>query len=310
VGRLVAWASTRLPSGSDAHWIVEHAAGIPSGGLLTVLDGPVTKATVDAVHDMVGRRTAGEPLQYILGTWSFRRLEVRVDPRALIPRPETEMVVEVALDELRRLSAVSRHGAADTLLAVDLGTGSGVIALSLALEGVGTGVGVPRTPGAPPAPAPAVEVWATDSSLPALELARTNLSMLAGCRPAAAARVRLAEGSWFGALPGHLAGRVRLVVSNPPYVSAREWTDLDPEIRHHEPYAALVPGETGLEALEILVTDALAWLAPGASLVLELAPHQAATMMARALNAGYFDVHVRPDLTGRARVLVARVPND
>jgi release factor glutamine methyltransferase len=294
VGQLVAAVATELPSTSEAMWIVAEAAAIAPATIMTVLDTPVSTAVVDAVHAMVERRTTGEPLQYVLGTWSFRHLEVSVDPRALVPRPETEQVVEVALDELRRIVADSV--ATDRLVAVDLGTGSGVIALSLVHEGVDAG-GIE------------MEVWGTDVSAPALDLARLNLSRLADGDAGAASRLHLVEGSWFDALPSRLAGQVHLVVSNPPYVSATEWADLDPEVRDHEPRTALVPGETGLEAFDVLVDQGRRWLAPGGGLVVELAPHQATTVVTMAEGAGYVDVRVHADLAGRDRTLVAVWPD-
>jgi len=309
VGGLVTSVSTRLSCGLEARWIVAQAADIAPAQLPSLLDAPVSSATVEAVRVMVERRAAGEPLQYVLGSWSFRHLDVDVDARALVPRPETEQVVEVALEELRRLWGLAGRRPTDPLVAVDLGTGSGVIALSLALEGVGASAGRRAMHRGTPASAPPMQVWATDASRPALELAEANRARLDRSHPAAAARVRLAEGSWFDALPPRLAGRVHLVVSNPPYVSEAEWSALDPEIRDHEPRAALVPGATGLEALDVLVDRARRWLAPGASLVLELAPHQAATVARAAESAGYRDVGVRLDLTGRDRTLVARWPD-
>jgi release factor glutamine methyltransferase len=282
--------------------MVAQAASIAPARISTVLDEAVSADTIKAVDAMVRRRTTGEPLQYILGTWSFRHLEVTVDPRALVPRPETEQVVEVALSELQRL-ARARGETSDPLVAVDLGTGSGVIALSLALEAVDA------VRGSSSSGTPAeidIEVWATDASSSALELARINLAALAGRDAVAASRLTLAEGSWFDALPPGLAGRVHLVVSNPPYVSAAEWAALDSEVRDHEPAGALVPGETGLEAIEILVDQGRSWLAPGGVLVVELAPHQAATVLSLAEKAGYVDVAVLPDLAGRARTLRAR----
>jgi release factor glutamine methyltransferase len=309
VGGLVASVSTRLSSGAEATWIVAQAADVPAAELPSRRDRPVSRAAAEAVRVMVERRAAGEPLQYVLGSWAFRHLDVDVDARALVPRPETEQVVEVALEELRHLSGLAGRRPTDPLRAVDLGTGSGVIALSLALEAVGPGGARPAVHGGTRAPAPDVEVWATDASRPALDLARANLSRLRATHPAAAARVRLAEGSWFDALPRGLAGHVHLVVSNPPYVSEAEWSALDPEIRDYEPHEALVPGATGREALELLVDRARRWLAPQGSLVLELAPHQAATLATTAENAGYLDVGVRPDLAGRDRTLVARWPD-
>ncbi len=241
------------------------------------------------VQDMVRRRLSGEPLQYVLGTWAFRDLEIRVDDRALIPRPETEQLVSAALDELRAQEARVPRGS--TFVAVDLGTGSGAIALSVASE---------FRSSAP------LEVWATDVSPGALELMEENLAALAEHDPGAARRVHVARGSWFEALPPGLAGEVHLVVSNPPYVSAAEWEALDPEVRDHEPAGALVPGPTGLEAIEVLLDRSRCWLAPGASLVVELAPGQAVAGAQRAMELGYVETAVLDDFAGRHRILVTR----
>lgn len=291
VRQLVTSVARRLRSEPEARWIVAHAVGVSPRELVSRLDNRTPAATAAAVEEMTDRRIAGAPLQYILGEWSFRRLEVSVDQRALVPRPETEEVVDVALAELRRVeSGAGRAASGTTLIAADLGTGSGVIALSLALEG----------------PA-GLEVWATDVSDDALALARTNLSSFSDTHPTARP-VHLAGGSWFEALPDALEGAIDVVVSNPPYVSAAEWSALDPEVRDHEPRTALVPGTTGREALETLIDVARSWLAPGGSLVLEMAPHQADAMADRAADAGYTDIAVRRDLAGRDRILVARRP--
>lgn len=299
--------SARLASAVEARWIVAHAAAIPPGRLLASLGAPVSPVVAAAADAMTTRRVAGEPLQYVIGTWSFRELDVRVDARALIPRPETEVVVDVALDELRRVASAGGSGPPDDLVVADLGTGSGVIALSLAVEGVR-----PMAPGTAArrsAPrAPGVRVWATDVSPEALAVARLNLSELAVSDPSLADRVELALGSWFDALPPGLAGRLHLVVSNPPYVSAAEWRALEPEVRDYEPRTALVPGDTGVEAVTLLLDEARRWLVPGGGLVLELAPHQALSMADHAGRAGYGDVDVRRDLAGRDRILVARWP--
>jgi len=291
VGALVRWVTGRLGSESEARWIVAHAVGDPAGAVFGAVEQPVSVAVADAVAEMTRRRRAGEPLQYVLGVWSFRELEVETDGRALVPRPETEQVVEVALGELARLRRGT--GAAAPVprpVVVDLGTGSGVIALSLAVEGP---VGL--------------EVWGTDVSADALALAQTNLERVsAGGR--LSGTVQLVQGDWFAALPEKLAGGVHLLVSNPPYVSAGEWPALDPVVRHHEPRRALVSGPSGREALERLVDESRDWLAAGGSLVLELAPHQAGALAGRAEAAGYVEVGIRADLSGRERTLVARWP--
>lgn len=264
-----------LGSADDARRIVEEACG---AGWAARLQDPVSERAAGYVQHMVERRQAGEPLQYAVGRWGFRRLDLLVDHRVLIPRPETETVVDVALEQLITL------GSNPTV--VDLGTGSGAIALAIADE------------------VPDAHVWATDASADALAVARANLSGLAGM---AAPRVRIVEGSWFEALPDELRGVVQLIVSNPPYVSTAEVDDLPPEVAHWEPMSALVSGPSGLEAIAHIVAGAAAWLARPGALIVEIAPHQAATAAALATDAGFTDVSVRPDLVGRARALVGRM---
>ena len=276
--RLLGEARHRLGSLDDARRIVERASGFDGVQHHLRLDEPVTVRAAAHFEHMVERRAAGEPLQYVLGAWGFRTLDLYVDNRVLIPRPETETVVEVALAELERLGTA-------TPVAVDLGTGSGAIALSLARE------------------VPGIEVWAVDRSPDALAVARANRAGLGR----AGAAVRLAEGSWFEAVPPMLRGRVDLIVSNPPYVGEGEVADLPPEVARWEPRAALVAGPTGLEQIAAIVDEAPRWLDRPGVLVVEIAPHQREAATGMALDAGFDPVDVRPDLAGRARVLVARV---
>lgn len=278
-----------IPFDAEARFLVEEASGYDADDWLEIADVEPPTRPLARLHDMIARRVAGEPLQYVMGHWSFRTLDLAVDRRVLIPRPETEFVVEVALEEATRLGIKrsARHlslvDAAPKAIVADLGTGSGAIALALEAE------------------LPEVEVWATDNSDGALDVARANV---AGC---AATRVRLAPvGSWFDALPHALRGNLALVVSNPPYIAMHEVKTLPNEVIAFEPWAALIAGQHGTEALELLLRDAGEWLIPGGSLVLELAPHQARPMAEAAHALGYSDATVRDDLAGRPRVLVAR----
>ena len=274
-------AAEVLGDEAAARWFVEEASGTPwaqAAGELAPARGE------NALWAMVERRLAGEPVQYVLGHWAFRSLDLMVGPRVLIPRPETEVVVDVALAELDRLVAAGPAGGGPGTV-VDLGTGSGAIALCIAAE------------------RPTVEVWATDISAEALEVASANL---AGLGARAAGRVRLVAGDWWSALPERLEGRVTLAVANPPYVSEGELGTLPPEVACWEPRQALVAGPDGLEALRALLAGVGRWLAPGAAFVAEIAPHQAAQAMALAEGAGLDDVSVQVDLTGRERVLVGR----
>lgn len=288
----------------EARWITETASGTGASDWFDVqLDRPTDRAAAH-VEAMTARRARGEPLQYVLGSWSFRGLDLMVDPRVLIPRPETEWVVELALREAEHLGlrrATTRSTPAPwsqkqstsppfvgpregERVVVDLGTGSGAIALALEAE------------------LPDATVWATDASEDALAVATANVA------GTGATRVRCAHGHWFNALPDALAGTIDLVVANPPYVSDGELPELEPEVRDHEPRCALVSGPTGLEAIEELLDAAPCWLASPGVFLCEIAPHQAAAVQARARLAGFADVEVHDDLVGRPRALVARRP--
>jgi release factor glutamine methyltransferase len=275
---------------SEARWLLERVSGYEGAELLAAARDAAPPRAGPRLRELVARRVAGEPLQYVLGEWSFLGLDLLVDHRVLIPRPETEVTARVAIEEVvarggRRGSADPWGGSATTYAIADLGTGSGVLALALAAE------------------LPDAEVWATDVSEDALAVARANLAG-AGLP---ATRVRLARGDWYEALPLELRGRLRLIVANPPYVSDQEAATLPPEVADHEPRVALVSGRTGLEAIETVVGGASEWLERAGSLVCELAPHQAEAASARARAVGFAEVEVRPDLTGRDRVLVARL---
>jgi release factor glutamine methyltransferase len=273
----------QLGSAQEARWILDRAA--------------------DRWPELVERRRAGEPLQYVLGSWPFRQLELMVDRRVLIPRPETEQVVEVALAELARSCRSSASVDASVggerkttggQVCVDLGTGSGAIALTLATEGSALCD---------------IEVWATDISADALAVARYNLDALAAMRSVPS--VHLVEGGWFDALPPELAGRIDLLVSNPPYVAEADFDRLDRVVRDWEPRQALVaaPGSTGVggtAAIEAIIGAAPDWLGPDGAMVIELDPGQASAMAAMASGAGFGRVAVKQDLAGRDRMLVAR----
>ncbi len=275
-------ARQRLGDDQEARWLVQQAAGRTGAEWLVGVDERASDRCVAYLDQMLERRMAGEPLQYVLGSWSFRRLDLAIDRCVLIPRPETEQVVEHAIVELTRL----RLATGKPPRVVDLGTGSGAIALSIAVEVAGA------------------EVWATDVSPDAVAVARANV---AGTGGMAATRVRVVAGSWYSALPPELAGRVDCVVSNPPYLAEAELDDLDPAVAAWEPTAALIAGPTGLEAIEVVVEGAIRWLRRPGAVVVELAPAQAEAAVALALGAGYDRAVVKPDLAGRPRALVADV---
>ena len=276
--RLVGSGHDRATAVREARWIVEEASGSTSVAELEVF------ATVRGMahHDaMVERRLGGEPVQYVLGRWPFRTLDLMVDRRVLIPRPETEVVAGLVLDEVDRL-ATGRDPAVEPILVADLGTGSGAIGLSVAVERVGT------------------RVWCTDVSPDALAVARANCAGLGS----PAQRVTVAEGLWFDALPVDLRGRFEVIASNPPYVAPDE--HLPAEVLDWEPGGALFSDDRGMADLRVLVDGARDWLAPGGALVLEMAPDQTGLIAELAQATGYVEVSVRRDLADRDRALVAR----
>jgi release factor glutamine methyltransferase len=264
----------------DARRIVERASGLEGTQYVLGLDDLATERGVHFFDLMLERRMQGEPLQYVVGNWGFRYLDLLVDRRVLIPRPETESVVEFALAELDALRVEARGR---SMVAVDLGTGSGAIGLSIAYE------------------RERVDVWLTDASEDALCVAGANLTGLGR----AATRVTIAAaGEWFAALPADLRGQIDLIVSNPPYVA--ETDELPPVVRDWEPASALFAGVDGLDDLRVIVAEAPGWLSPVGSLVVELAPTQAEPFAALARDAGFAEVEIRQDLTGRDRAVLCR----
>jgi release factor glutamine methyltransferase len=234
-------------------------------------DRPLTPAELATFKERLRRRARREPLQYIDGTAHFRDLVLRVDPRVLIPRPETEVLVQEVLDRCR-----GRSG----LAAVDVGTGSGCIALSLATEG------------------PFARVVATDTSPAALEVARANAAEAAPDAP-----VEFREGDLLAPVAGE---RFDVVVSNPPYVGDEEAEGLDAEVRDWEPASALFAGRGGLDVIRRLVPQAAEALVPGGLLALEVGAAQAAAVAAVIDETNAFGApRVRRDLAGRDRVVAA-----
>jgi release factor glutamine methyltransferase len=263
----------------DARLIVGRVADWTPAELISHGDEPVNDKCQLSIDQRLERRKGGEPLQYVLGSWGFRHLDLYVDRRVLIPRPETEWVVEVALAALRAL----RYVHDDAPLVLDLGTGSGAIALSIAQE------------------VPDAHVWATDASADALDVARFNLI---GLGQAAIGRVDLKHGDWFDALPEALMGMVTLVVSNPPYV--RESDVLPPEVADWEPAGALFAGPDGLDQIRRIVAAAPQWLARPGALVLEHAPDQGDAVQSLMRAAGAEDISTHNDLVSRPRCTVGK----
>ena len=235
----------------------------------------VPPAAAALFRSAIGERARRRPLQHLTGVQAFWRHEFLVTPDTLIPRPDTEILVEAALGLLK--DAVRP-------LIVDVGTGSGCIALSLA------------------AARPDAEVHAVDVSRAALDVARGNATRLR-----LAGRVAFHEGDLLSPI-GSRAGRVDLVVSNPPYVSAEEWRGLEPEVRDHEPRLALVPAEGAPALYRRLLAAAGRVLRPGGSIAVEVGQGQSDEVARLAGAAGLEVGAVVADLQGIPRVVVARRP--
>jgi release factor glutamine methyltransferase len=250
----------------DADLLLAHALGVDRLALYTASERPLTPDELDRARALVARRGRREPVAHLTGARAFRRLRVEVGPEVLVPRPETELLVEWALE-------LAVPGAS----VLDWGTGSGAIALALAAEG------------------PGLAVTALERSAPALARARAN-----GERLGAAVEWLASDG--FAAVAGR---RFDLIVANPPYLTPDELAAAPPELRF-EPREALVAGPTGLEAIARLAAEAPAHLEPGGSLLVEVGRGQAAAAEAALRGAGLADVGRRDDLAGVARAVGGR----
>jgi release factor glutamine methyltransferase len=251
---------------------VDRLARVVTGGRSVRFDpSSLDPAQAERLGGLLERRLSGEPLQYIEGAVDFGQIEVVTDRRALIPRPETEQLLEQAV------MALGEAGPGTVI--VDLCTGSGALALGLKSR------------------FPAAQVHATDISEEALSLAAENSSRLGF-------DVALHHGDLFEALPADLRERIDLLVTNPPYVAEDEWSDLPVEIRDNEPRAALVAGQSGFEVIDRIALDAPWWLGVGGWLFCEIGETQGEAAVG-AFGA-WLDVDLRRDLAGRDRILVAR----
>jgi release factor glutamine methyltransferase len=253
----------------DAELLLAHALGLSRVELYTQYDRPLGEAELAACRAAIARRGAREPVAYILGRWGFRRLDLHVDPRVLVPRPETEVLVDRCLALL---------AGRDAPAVLDVGTGSGAVALAIASEH------------------PDARVTACDDSPDALAVAAENAR-------ANGLEVELVESDLLAAFDGR---RFDLVASNLPYVPER--APVDPEGERDKPRAAVIGGPTGREVVERLVDAAGGALQPGAWLALEVGEGQAGAIAERLRARGFADVEVDRDLAGIERVVSARWP--
>ena len=258
----------------DAELLLRHCLKLDRAGIYRRLDEELSVAQEQCYRELVGRRLTHEPTIYILGHKEFFGLDFEVTPAAIIPRPETELLVELAI----AFAQVRPHGAPLTI--ADIGTGCGAIAVSIAHT------------------LPDVHVVATDHSAGALALATRN-----------AERYRVSDRVDFrcGDLLGPLDAPIDLLVSNLPYIQTADWERMAPEIREHEPRDGLDGGRDGLRVISRFLEQAPSCLAPGGLLLAEIGDGQgkAAALLARKAFAGA-TIDVRADLAGRDRVLVVR----
>lgn len=271
-GTLLAEVATILAAGGvaeprrEAFRLWRELAEDDGADLVVRPELPVDERLAGVLLAAAGRRAGGEPLAHVTGRIGFRRLLLRSDRRALIPRPETEGLVELLLARV------------STGRVADIGTGSGAVALSLAQEGGFDAV------------------LGVDLSADALALAVEN-------RRVTGLRVELVRGDLCGALA---PGAFDALVSNPPYLSAGEYARLDPAVRHWEPAAALVSGDDGLTATARLLDEGGRVLRPGGWIALELDCTRAAACGRRAAELGWDAIAIHADLYGRERYLLAR----
>lgn len=254
----------------NAELLIGHALGLKRMQLYLQFERPLTEAELEKIRPLVKRRAGREPLQYVMGETEFSGLKLKVDRRALIPRPETERLIEL----------VTQRFAAPPATVLDLGTGSGAIALALAKAW------------------PEAVVTAVDKSEEALALARENAEACA-----LAGRVTFLSSDWFAGVPA--GEKFVLIVANPPYLSDEETAAAQPEVKDFEPRMALSAGTNSAADLERIIRAARPYLAPGGLLACEtgIAQHQA--LVALATAEGYTRAESLRDLTGRERYFLA-----
>lgn len=264
----------------NAEQIIGHALGLKRMQLYVQFERMLAEPELEKIRPLVKRRAQREPLQHILGTVEWGGLVLKCDKRALVPRPETEELLELVLEQAKAAGGPeSAPPAAPRVL--DLGTGTGALALALAKAW------------------PAAQVTAVDASDDALALARENAAATG-----LAERVAFLKSDWFAALPAD--ARFDVIVSNPPYLTDDEVAAAEPEVRVHDPRAALVAPDAGLADLKKIIAGAASRLAPGGLLALETGVAQHEALLAAVAAAGLREGEGRNDLRGRPRFVLAR----
>jgi len=259
----------------QAELLLAHVLKLPRMKLYLNFERALTSSETDAFRELIRRRGQREPLQHIVGSTSFCGLEITVDKRVLVPRPETELLAEAGWQFLSTL-----HSQPSTVL--DVGTGSGCIAIALAV----------KNPGA--------KVVALDVSVDALELARRNAA-----QNGAGERIEFIHGDAFGALPSGM--QFDLIITNPPYIASGEIESLDPEVRDYDPRGALDGGPDGLVFYRRFAVEAKPFLKSGGRIMLEFGDDQADAIKNIFEKQNWIVEAVKEDYTRRPRILIARV---
>lgn len=266
----------------DASALLRAVVGKDQAALMTHWDEPLPASLARRFAALLERRFKGEPMQYILGKTEFYGLSFRVTPQVLIPRPETEHLVEAVIERATRMlesTSEADSGSPPELRIADVGTGSGVIAVTLARE------------------LATAQITAIDRSLAALTVARENAAL-----HGVSDRLRLMGGDLLTPVAGE---RFEIIASNPPYVPARDRTTLAVEVREYEPSMALFAGADGLDIYRRLIPSAAMALVPAGWLVLEIGFGQAASVEALLVESGFQTIQIVADLQGIPRVVCA-----
>jgi release factor glutamine methyltransferase len=282
-------------SSLDAALLLASVLNISRAELIACGEDELSQAQYEAFCKLVERRVSGECVAYILGKKEFRGLEFFVNRSVLVPRPDTEILVEAAVRAVsseqgavsseKRTEICAGGGTGSSIRVLDLCTGSGAVAISLKHE------------------MPELEVYATDLSAEALEVAKLNAERLLGNN-----QIQFYHGDLFDALPAHcslLPAHCSLIISNPPYVPTTVIKTLSPEVQA-EPLIALDGGQTGLDIIERIIEKAPEYLVCGGSLLLEASPQQMETITSLLDKKGFRDIQLYKDLSGQDRVIGGR----
>ncbi len=286
IRNILKWATAALKKSdiefpeTDADTLLAYALSCDKARLYTNPDDILEDADILKYKELIYKRTNHVPLQYITRKVEFMSLDFVVDERVLIPRPETEILVETVLKKADEKQFQDKR-----ITIIDIGTGSGNIAVSLAKN------------------LSNAEIYSTDISQDALIVAKENVK-----RHDVSDRANLLHGDLFSAFDGHVKkGQVDFIVSNPPYVSELEWENLEPELKDYEPHEALACGNNGFSVIRPIIKTAPDWLKPNGYLIIEIGETQANTAKKLIENeARYDEIEIIKDLQGKERIISAR----